>query len=183
MILSFGRFAFETGYDRMLPISGAKRSLGLEKEDQDQESGKPATLIKGSKLEDFSFKVKLLRVFDPRPEGVISQLESIINKKKPEKLVLGGRVVGKHKWLLVKMEIDYQLLSGDGRIVEAEVSLSFEEFVKSGTKKAETQSTAQSSAPGVSSVKANDAYKTAATTPADRADKKRTLDEKRLSKM
>lgn len=183
MILSFGRFAFETGYDRMLPISDAKRSLGLEKEDQDQESGKPATLIKGSKLEEFSFKVKLLRVFDPRPESAISQLETVINKKKPEKLVLGGRVVGKYKWLLVKMEIDYQLLNGDGRILEAGISLSFEEFVKAGTKKAETQTTAKSSAPGVSSIKANDAYKTADATSEDRANKKRTLDEKRLSKM
>lgn len=183
MILSFGHFAFETRYDRMLPISGAKRSLELEKEDQDQESGKPATLIKGSKLEDFSFKVKLLRVFDPRPESVVSQLETVINKKKPEKLVLGGRVVGKYKWLLVKMEIDYQLLDGAGHIVEAEVSLSFEEFVKAGTKTAEAKSGAQASAPGVSSIKANDAYKATDTTVEDRAAKKRTIDEKRLSKM
>ena len=182
MIMSFGRLYFETGYDRMFAPGDLKRSLGLSKEDQDQDSGKPATLIKGMQLEKFSCKVKLLSLFDPRPEMVIKQLEKMIATKRPEKLVLGGKVVGKYRWLLTALDIDYTQVNGSGQIVEVSISLSFEEFVKAGSKKDNADANT-AAAPGIGTVKINDTYKAKAPTPEENAQRKRTIMEGRLNKL
>lgn len=154
MIVSFGGLTF----DARRPVSGYTQSMSLSTEAQDQDAGKPATLIKGAELEQQQFTVRLLRPMGVSPEGEIALYRKTLEAANPQRLVVGGRVMGSCQWLLKSVSVKETTLDGRGRMVAASVELSFEEFVRAGVK---TASTGGSAAPGIADagLTANDAYK------------------------
>lgn len=168
MIVSFGSLAF----DARRPVSGYSQSMSLSTETQDQDEGKPATLVKGAGLEQQQFTVRLLRAMGVTPESEISRYRRVLEGASPQRLVVGGRVMGGHRWLLKSVSVKETTLDGRGRMVAAAVELSFEEFVKAGTK---TDKAGGSTAPGTvdAGLTANDAYKVGWPSAGDKAGKTR----------
>lgn len=172
MIASFGSLTFHT--DR--PISGYTQTMSLNTEAQDQDEGKPATLIKGPGLEQQQFTVRLLRPMGVTPETEIARYRRVIAGAVPQRLVMGGRVIGRHKWLLKNAAVREVTLGPRGKMLAASVELSFEEFVKLGTKETSSGEKGSSEAPGTSpglKMKVNDAYKVGWPSAAEKADKVR----------
>lgn len=168
MIVSFGSLTF----DARRPVSGYTQSMSLSTEAQDQEAGKPATLIKGAELEQQQFTVRLLRPMGVTPEGEIARYRRALEAASPQRLVVGGRVMGSYQWLLKSVSVKETTLDGRGRMVAASVELSFEEFVKAGAK---TAKAGGSAAPGVADagLTAGDAYKVGWPSAGEKAGKTR----------
>ncbi len=172
MIVSFGNLTF----DGDCPISGYTQTMNLNTEAQDQDKGKPATLIKGPGLEQQQFTVRLLRPMGVVPETEIARYRREIDRAVPQRLVMGGRVIGGHKWLLKSVTVKEVTLGPRGKMLAASVELSFEEFVKMGTKEEASDKKGSSGAPGISAglnMGVNDAYKVGWPSAAEKADKVR----------
>ena len=169
MIASFGSLTFDAG----CPISGYTQTMSLGTEAQDQDEGKPATLIKGPGLEQQQFTVRLLRPMGVTPETEIARYRRVMAGAAPQRLVIGGRVMGSHKWLLKSVSVKEVTLGPRGKMLAAAVELSFEEFVKAESKTADK--TSASTAPGTADagITANDAYKVGWPSASDKAGKTR----------
>lgn len=168
MIASFGSMTF----DAHRPISGYTLTMSLNTEAQDQDDGKPATLIKGAGLEQQQFTVRLLRPMGVIPETEIARYRREVSRGSPRRLVLGGQVIGSHRWLLKSVNVKEVTLDARGRILAAAVELTFEEFVKLGKKEeAKAGGTGASGGAAVAGLAANDAYKVGWPSAADKADK------------
>ena len=93
-IASFGGITFEASMRSMMPISSIKRELGLDTETQDQVRAKPATVIKGLKLEQLTVEAHLVRAWGRTPETQIKRFQQLLEAAAPYKFVLGGTPVG-----------------------------------------------------------------------------------------
>lgn len=169
MIASFGSLTF----DAHRPISGYTRTMSLNTEAQDQDEGKPATLIKGAGLEQQQFTVRLLRPMGVTPESEIARYRREVSRGTPRRLVMGGQVVGNHRWLLKSVSVKEVTLDARGRMLAAAVELTFEEFVKLGKKEEQTGGAGASGGTAVAGLSANDAYKVGWPSASDKADKVR----------
>ena len=168
MIASFGSMTF----DAHRPISGYTLTMSLNTEAQDQDDGKPATLIKGAGLEQQQFTVRLLRPMGVTPETEIAKYRREVSRGIPRRLVLGGRVIGSHRWLLKAVSVKEVTLDARGRMLAAAVELTFEEFVKPGKKENSQKSGAGASGgASVADLAAADAYKVGWPSAVDKADK------------
>lgn len=169
MIASFGSMTFDTHR----PISGYSLTMGLNTEAQDQDGGKPATLIKGAGLEQQQFTVRLLRPMGVTPESEIARYRREVSRGTPRRLVMGGQVVGNHRWLLKSVSVKEVTLDARGRMLAAAVELTFEEYVKPGKREEAKGGGSGASGGAVAGLTANDAYKVGWPSAADKADKVR----------
>ena len=181
-IASFGGITFEAPMRSMMPISSIKRELGLDTETQDQVRAKPATVIKGPKLEQLTVEAHLVRAWGRTPETQIKRFQQLLEAAAPYKFVLGGTPVGSNRWLLTGVAVDAAALGINGEMLDVTLSLTLQEFVREGQTVTSAGAGSGASAPGVSDVEFDlMPYKVGTADEQSKEDKKRTLQEGRLS--
>lgn len=181
-IASFGGITFEASMRSMMPISSVKRELGLDTETQDQVRAKPATVIKGPKLEQLTVEAHLVRAWGRPPEIQIKRFQQLLEVAAPYKFVLGGTPVGRNRWLLTGVSVDAAALGINGEMLDVTLSLTLQEFVKEGQTVASAGAWSGASAPGVADAEFDlIPYKVGTADEQSKEDKKRTLQEGRLS--
>ena len=178
-VASFGGITFEASMRSMMPISSIKRDLGLETETQDQVRAKPATIIKGPKLEQLTVEAHLVRAWGRTPETQIKRFQQLLEAAKPYKFVLGDAPVGSNRWLLTGISVDAAALGINGELLDVTLSLTLQEFVKEGQTTASDGTGGDTSAPGISGEVDFDLipYKVGTADEESKEDKKRTLQE------
>lgn len=173
-IAAFGGLVFRGGIKKGTPVSNYSAKFAIDTEKQEQQSGKPATLIKGAQLAAISFAVYLNRMLGVDLDDIIAQAQALCEAGVPYPLIIGNSPISTNRFLLTSVSVSDALLDGKGRILTAQLELSFEEFVKEGTQTAATSgSSTISASPGVSSISATDAYKVTTVSSDDKASLKR----------
>lgn len=143
---SFGNFSFKRRYG----LANFSIQSTLATEPQNQSGGKPSTVIDGPDLQMVQFDLKLSRALHVDPDGIIKDLQALLDAQKPQSLVLGGKVLGSYRWLLKSIAVTDAVRGADGDIVCCTVSLAFEEYVRLGIRADSSDSS--SSSPGIASV-------------------------------
>ena len=172
-IAAFGGLVFRGGLIKGTPVSDYNASFGINTDKQEQQTGKPATLVKGAQLSTCAFSVHLNRMLGVNPESIIARAQALCEAGVPYPLIIGNRPASTNRFLLMSVSVGDTQLDGAGRILIAQLELQFEEFVKEGTKQTSANGAASSSAPGVSSISATDGYKVSTVSEDDKASLKR----------
>lgn len=144
MILAvFGKKVFEIKPGKILTFDGMQYGTSLETEKQDAAGQKPSTYIKGPGLDTLSIttQAKLQLGVDPITE--MAEWRAVMQAKKPQYLVIGGRPFGQNQWLLVDVQMSDTTLDGGARITECTLSLKFDEWVRPGKAPATSGSSAK----------------------------------------
>jgi hypothetical protein len=145
IIATFGSKVFEVSNNRINTINDLSLSYGLEVENQDQDGNKPSTYIKGYKLMEFSFKVKLDSIFvDVNKE--LADWQFICNQKIPYYFILGGNSLSVNKFLLVDVGVSDTVIDGFGTIIKCSIDLKLQEYVRPGYKEYKDDQQAQKAA-------------------------------------
>ncbi|MEA5135712.1 MAG: phage tail protein [Candidatus Fimivivens sp.] len=172
-IAAFGGLVFQGGLIKGTPLSEYSVSFGVNTDKQEQQTGKPATLVKGAQLSTIAFTIHLMKTLGVNPESVIAQAQKLCEAGVPYPLIIGNKPASTNRFLLTAVSIDDTYLNGAGKILSTKMKLQFEEFVKEGTKQTSISGVASSSAPGVSSISATDGYKVTTVSGDDKAGLKR----------
>lgn len=172
-IVAFGGLVFRGGLTKGTPVSEYSASFAINTDKQEQQAGKPATLVKGAQLSTRAFTVHLNRMLGISPESVIARAQALCEAGVPYPLIIGNRPADTNRFLLMSVSVGDTQLDGAGRILIAQMELQFEEYVKEGTAQTSTGGTASSSSPGVSSISATDGYKVTTVSDDDKASLKR----------
>lgn len=141
---------FEVNSNKVNTFDDLQLKFGLQTEKQDADNSKPKTYIKGSDLGSISLRIKLDSSLGVSPRREMEDWESIMDAKEPYQFILGGKPIGKYKWLLIGVEPSNLVIDNLGSIASMELALQFDEYVSAGSAK-ESGSKKKKSAPGISS--------------------------------
>lgn len=145
----FGSKNFEVKSDKIYTPNGVSLSEELNLEEIEVSGKKPTVNIKGVKLQDLSFDVKLdCRFVDVWDE--ISFWKKTLLAKKPAIFKLGAQILG--RYYLYKMDTKQIVIGKKGVYISAVISLSFKE---DGAYTNKTTTTSSTTAKKVTTVKAS----------------------------
>jgi len=139
-IATFGNKVFQVDAKRIYTFNNFSYSATLETEAQEAEGKKPSTYIKGEGLSTLSLTIPLEKMYgiDPRTEW--ESWESILAQKSPQIFILGGKPLGKNKWLLKSVSPSDVRIDAKGQIQGMNLALEFEEYVRAGSAAAKSSS-------------------------------------------
>ncbi len=149
-IASFRNKIFTVNSNKIYTFSDLEYSSNYETETQDVEGKKPSTYKKGSGLNTMSFSIKLDASFKVNPRKEITDWENIKGTGTPYPFILGNKALGSNKWLLTEVSASDMIIDNTGKILSANLSLKFDEYVRPGTKSnASSSGTNKTNASGV----------------------------------
>lgn len=140
---SFSGKVFSVSSSKIYTFDEFSRSSSLSVEEQELDGSKPSSYIKGSGLDEISFNILLIAQKTVDIETEINSWIDIKDAAKPNVLVIGDKLVGKNKFLLVGVSIQESSFDIKGKYKRAKLQLSFKEFVRYG-KKEETETSDES---------------------------------------
>lgn len=144
-IASFGNKTFSVSNNRIYTFEEFSRTGTLNIEEQEVEGQKPSTYIKGSALDEISFKVTLFRQKGLDVRSEIDSWMAIKDSKVPYMLILGNKPVTTNKFLLTSVSESEASFDRNGNYLRVVIQLQFKEFVRAGAKKQENDTEANAS--------------------------------------
>lgn len=170
-IAQFGKKQFTVGRNKIYTFKGFSYSTKLATEKQEASGKKPSTNIKGAELISISMTLPLQSNLGVDVRLEMESWEQIQNAAVPELFMLGNKTLSINKFLLTDMSVSNITVDGKGKILSAEIKLSFTEYLPP---------MAQPKAAGTSSggaspygIKANDAYQVMSYSEWEKAQKKK----------
>lgn len=144
-IASYANKEFNVSSNKIYTFDEFSRSSSLNVEEQEVEGEKPSSYIKGSALEEISFKIPFIAQSTVNITKEIDEWIGIKDAKVPYYLILGNKPVGSNKYLLTSVAESETVFDNNGNRIRSTVQLQFKEFVRYGYKKEEGESTEEKS--------------------------------------
>lgn len=91
--------------------------------------GRPKYEFNGADLRRIDFKVVLDIMLGVRPRDVLKTMETMAENGSAETLVIGGRQIGKNKWILKELSETWDVVYNGGELARATCSVVLEEYV------------------------------------------------------
>ena len=110
---------FEVSSEKIQTFSSLTRSVKGKWTTHDIISNKPKSEFLGADLSDISFAVTLS----------VNHGEEAVEKGEHFPFVLGGRLIGENDWKITSMSETYSTIIADGKIAQAKVNLTLQEYV------------------------------------------------------
>lgn len=168
MIASFGEKLFQVDFEKVYTMMGVTLSVALNKQTQEVEGKKPSTWVKGPGLRKLKFAVPLKVEFGVTPRDEIDYWLTLAESGKPYPFVIGSKSLSEYNWVLEKVEATDANILSRGQISSAEIMLTFEEYVRTGSKPPSTSPSAPAMTFNVDNVKTWEE-----SNPSEKADMKR----------
>lgn len=147
----WGGFIFEVSSSRVYTFDGFGRKSSILVDEQELDGKKPSTYIKGEALEEISITVKLKSDLGIDVKSEIDKFKTALYNKNPQTFIIGNQPLSQNKWLLLSVNESETILDNGGNYISAILALSFKEYVRGGSKKAEkTGGTSSGSSGGTS---------------------------------
>jgi len=169
-LASFGKKVFLVSSNRIYTLSDFQYSSSLDTEKQDTSGNKststgkklskynkPSTYVKGAGLNSLSFKIALNINLGVNPRNEIESWEDIKDAAIANAFILGKKALGYYKWLLIDIQVGGTVIDGKGNMLQAELSLKFDEYVRPGTIPTTTKTSTSTAAASKGSISISDA--------------------------
>jgi Phage protein U len=120
---------FETSDKKILTFNGFTKKVSGNWVNHNIIGKKALSEFTGPGLEQVSFTITLDARLGVRPRAMIEKIESMVLSGKVEKLVIGGKAVGKNKWKVLNISETWDLIYSGGELAKATISLTLEEYL------------------------------------------------------
>ena len=91
---------------------------------------KPKKEFLGPGVDKVTFTIRFSAAHGLNPRKELDQLTMLERAGKAMPLILGGKGVGVSLWVITDSSQDWQKLDSNGNVIDAQVSLTLEEYVK-----------------------------------------------------
>lgn len=142
MIGSFGDKEFTVNTDMVYTPETESWSTEISVDEQEVDGSKPSSYIKQT-LDGVSLSIKLSWHF-VYVEDEIRSWKAICDSHEPHMLFMGDNPVSENKYLLYSSKATDILRSPNGTALKATLALEFKEYVREGTKEANSDTSSSS---------------------------------------
>jgi len=133
-IAVFGNKMFVVTSSKIITFNDFQYGSTLETEKQDAAGKKPSTYNKGPGLDTLSIKIRLSADLGVNPRNQLGEWLKVKDAGVAYPFILGGKPFRPNKWLLVDVQASEGVIDNDGNFLALTLSLSFDEYVRPGSK-------------------------------------------------
>ncbi len=126
---SFGSVVFEVSSQKVRTFTGFTRGGSGRWSDHEVVNLKPLSEFAGPGLEEISFSVRLDVQHGVIPRDELANLREIRDTGRAEILIIGGEPVTWNLWTLQSIQENHKTHTGDGKLAQADVSLTLKEYI------------------------------------------------------
>lgn len=128
---SLGDIVFHVSSPRdILTIDNYGRDIKARLASHEIIGSKPLTEFLGADTQSLSFSIKLNAYRGVNPREEMARLVEYAETGEVLTLVLGGRAIGEHKWLIESVKEDVDIFDFDGVILASTASITLREYVE-----------------------------------------------------
>lgn len=129
MVGLFGGIRFRVNDSRVMTFKNFKREISADWNSMERIGQKPLMEFGGPKLQSVSFEMVLDASLGVPPKAMLGRLERMTESGEAYDLVIGGKRIGSHPWVIVKCSQAWNVILRGGEIYRATVTLSLQEYV------------------------------------------------------
>jgi len=126
MIGTFGNIVFESSSEKVRTFDGFTRTGKARFSEHEVVDGKARLQHLGTSLDEIAFNIRLDMALGVNPETEINALRDIRNAGEEQRLIIGGKPLG--KFVLEEVTENWRRLDGKGVLLVAEVALKLKEY-------------------------------------------------------
>lgn len=120
---------FSTSDSKILNFSNFKQAVSGRWATHDRILKKPRSEFLGPDLRQITFNVTLSAVHGVKPRKIIETMEFMVENGLVEKLVIGGKKVGKNLWKILTISEAWDVIMSKGELMQATLSVTLEEYL------------------------------------------------------
>ena len=132
-IAIFASKSFQVSSNRLYTFDEFSTGCSIDTETQDAAGGKPSTYIKGPGLDSMQFNIPLKTSMGINVRDEYESWKDIMEKSAAYPFILGGKPLGRNKWLLKKVDLSNLEFDFRGNILSGSLQLQFDEYVRPGS--------------------------------------------------
>lgn len=121
---------FQVSDKQMLTFSNFKRTVSGKWTTHNSIKKKPFSEFTGPDLDKVTLRIQLSATHGIKPRETLEAIEKCVRKGYVEKLVVGGKKVGKNKFKITTMSETWDAVLDGGELYSATLDLTFEEYKK-----------------------------------------------------
>ena len=125
-IARWGPKGFLCTPNKVVPFEGFGTNISAKTENQESNSGKDKTVIKGLELETMSFSTVYVKGAGVDPWAQVEEWRSLVKKAYP--LYIGGKRFGPDKMLLKGVSVKETVFDNSGVMQSVSIDISLEEY-------------------------------------------------------
>lgn len=120
---------FEVSSDKVLTFKNMRQTVKGRWTTHAIIGNKPVSEFLGADQRSISLTINLTVNHGVRPRSTIEKIEDAIESGTPFPLVIGGKKVGSHQWVITDMSETWGNIISDGQLVSANLTLNLAEYV------------------------------------------------------
>lgn len=120
---------FEVSDDKIHTFEEFTRDSNIRTAKHDIHLQKPKTEFLGPELDNVSFIINLKAQFGVNPRDEMDKLLILQRAGIPVVLTIGNKNIGMNKWTIVSLSQAWETVDNEGRLLEAQLSLTLEEYM------------------------------------------------------
>ncbi len=120
---------FEVSGNKIFTFSDLQQTVKARWTQHQPISGKPVSEFQGADLRTITLTISLNAMHGVQPRATIEFIESAAEYGIHYPLVIGGRKIGLHEWIITQISEKWGAIIQDGRLVEAKLTLTLQEYV------------------------------------------------------
>lgn len=126
----FGKkIVFSTSDKKVLTPSQFTQKVSGEWSNQKRIGKKARKEWNGPGLRSLTFKIVLDATHGIKPRKTMENIEKAIEKGNAEKMVVGGKAIGKNKFVITNMSESWDVMYNGGELARATLSVTMEEYL------------------------------------------------------
>ena len=90
---------------------------------------KPKKEFTGANARSISFKIVLDATLGVKPKEMLATLEKMVENGTVEYLVIGGKAIGKNRFVITEISETWDIIYNGGELARATVSITMEEYL------------------------------------------------------
>ena len=120
---------FEVSDKKVLTFNNLSRTVKGRWTQHNIIGGKAKSEFLGPDLDSMTFKVSLSAMHGVKPRKTIETIEKAVTKGTVMDFILGGKKIGKNKWVIISVSEAWNCVYSKGELVTADVNLTLQEYV------------------------------------------------------
>ncbi len=120
---------FETSDSRILTPANLARSVSADWATHSRIGLKDQTEFLRPALQKITFDLTLDAMYGVRPRTMLDLIAACVENGTVQKLVIGGKQVGKNYWRITSTSETWQVMFNKGELVRAKVTVTMEEYL------------------------------------------------------
>jgi hypothetical protein len=122
----WGSKGFIVSPSKIVPLMNLATTFALKSDSGNDTSGTATTNTRGRELQSVSLSTRYVRAAGVDPRGQLAEWHALVGKANP--LYIGGQRFGPPKLMLKSVDVSNVLMDNQGKFLQADVALKFEEY-------------------------------------------------------